>query len=447
MKFYLRTFALLAGIALICACADQSTAEKSGGGPPQNDAGPPPEVGYIMVQPQRISLTSELPGRVKAYRTAEIRPQVSGIIQSRLFREGSLVEEGVQLYQIDPARYEAAYQRARASLQDARARLSRAAALAERYERLIDDKAVSEQEYDEAMADAEQARAAVALAEAEVRTAKINLEYTKVYAPISGYIGPSGVTEGALVTAQQQSALATIRQLAPVYVDLSQSAAEAQQLQARIMADRLAGKSQTRYRVSLLLGNTGETYPHTGTLDATDLFVDQQTGTIRLRSLIPNPDTVLLPGMFVRASLELADAAEAILVPQKGVIIEPDGGKSVWVLDRNNKVEKRKVKTGAPYKNNWVIREGLAAGDRVVVEGTMMLREEATVQPAQLEAESGTGVPDIPSDTLDDRPPPPEEEEEDSRGRSKEAKQSAGKPNPARSTPEKAACRAESGHA
>jgi membrane fusion protein (multidrug efflux system) len=444
MKFYLRTFALLAGIALIWACADQGTAEKSGGGPPQNGAAPPPEVGYITVEPQRISLTSELPGRVKAYRSAEIRPQVSGIIESRLFKEGSLVEAGEQLYQIDPARYEAAYQRARASLREARAGLSRAAALAERYERLIDDKAVSEQEYDEAMADAEQARAAVALAEAEVRTAKINLDYTKVYAPISGYIGPSGVTEGALVTARQEPPLATIRQLDPVYVDLSQSAAEAQQLQARIMANRLQGKPQTRYQVSLLPGNTGEPYPHTGSLDATDLFVDQQTGTIRLRSVIPNPDTVLLPGMFVRASLALADAAEAILVPQKGVIIEPDGGKSVWVIGRNNKVEKRKVKTGAPYKNQWVIREGLAAGDRVVVEGTMMLREQAAVQPARLEAESGTGVPDVPSDTLDDRPPP---EEEGSPGRSKEAKEPPGKANPARSTPDKAACRAESGQA
>jgi membrane fusion protein (multidrug efflux system) len=334
---------------------------------------------------------------------------VSGIIQSRLFQEGSFVEEGQQLYQIDPARYEADYERAKANLQNAKADLRTASSLSKRYQRLIGAKAVSAQEYDEAVADVEKAKAAVALAEAEVKTARINLDYTKVYAPISGYIGPSGVTEGALVTAQQPAALATIRQLDPVYVDLSQSAAEARQLQERIMADRLDGKTETEYNVVLLLGNTGETYPHVGTLDATDLSVDQQTGTIRLRSVFPNPATILLPGMFVRASLELVGDTESIIIPQKSVTIEPDGTTSVWVIGENDKVEKRRIRTGAPYRNNWVVLEGLETGDRVIVEGTMMLREGASVQPVKLEASEVTGVREVPSDTPDDRAPPPEE--------------------------------------
>ncbi len=388
MRFYLRVFFILAWIILLLACADQNPGDQKGGNPGSEAAGAPPEVGYITVQPRQITLTNELPGRIKAYRTAEIRPQVGGIIESRLFREGSFVGKGRQLYQIDPARYEAELQSAKAGLQDGRAKLKNAAAIAGRYERLIGAKAISEQAYDSAAADLEQARAAVALAEAAVRTAKINLDYTKVYAPISGYIGPSAVTEGALVTAGQQTALATIRQLDPVYVDLSQSATENRQLQQRIMADRMKGKPETEYRVFLMTGSSEEPYPHTGALDAADLFVDPQTGTIRLRSVIPNPDTTLLPGMFVRASLELAEAMEAIIVPQKSVIIEPDGTRSVWVIGKNGQAEKRGVKTGSAYRNNWVIREGLAPGDRVIVEGTMMLRPGAEVEPMALEAES-----------------------------------------------------------
>ena len=386
MRFQLRTFFIFSCVALLWACADQTSEGRQGGGPEPGAAQPPPEVGYITVRPQRIALTNELPGRVKAYRTAEIRPQVSGIIQSRRFKDGSFVEKGEQLYQIDPARYEAACQSARASLQDAEAELETTASLARRYERLIDAKAVSEQDYDEAVAGLEKAKAAVAVAEAEVRTARINLDYTRVYAPISGYIGPSSVTEGALVTAQQATALATIRQLDPVYVDLSQSAAEAQRLQERLMTDRMEGNPQKQYTVFLLLGNTGETYPHEGELDATDLSVDPQTGAIRLRSVFPNPNMVLLPGMFVRAAMKAAGDREAIIIPQKSVIIEPDGSTSVWVIGENSTANKRGVRTGAPYKNNWVVPEGLDTGDRVIVEGTMNLREGTEVKPVKLAA-------------------------------------------------------------
>jgi membrane fusion protein (multidrug efflux system) len=425
-----------------CACGNpQSEAKedgqaKSGGGPP------PPEVGYIDVQPHRIALSNELPGRVTAHRTAEIRPQVSGIIQSRLFEEGSFVEKGRQLYQIDPARYEAEFQRAKANLQDARAELKNAASLAGRYQSLIDQEAVSAQEYDDARTDVDRAKAAVALAEADLQTAKINLDYTNVYAPISGYIGPSAVTEGALVTAQQETALATIRQLDPVYVDLSQGVAEAQQIQERIMKDRLAGNPKTEYKVSLLLGNAGETYPHEGTLDATDLAVDPQTGSIRLRSVFPNPNVALLPGLFVRAFLEMAEGAEAILVPQKSVTIQPGGTKSVWLVGENDTVEKREVRTGASHENNWVILDGLAPGDRVVVEGTMNLRDGTKVSPVELNPSKVTGIPErLSPSSSDDRAQTPE----DGGGKTSGGSGDTGPPESSPDAAEKTAALAEGG--
>ncbi|MFP4309999.1 MAG: efflux RND transporter periplasmic adaptor subunit [Desulfococcaceae bacterium] len=400
---------ILCCILALCACGDPQSEAKEKGRPQSEGDPPPPEVGYIDVQPRRIALTDELPGRVAAHRTAEIRPQVSGIIQSRLFEEGSHVEQGQQLYQIDPARYEADLQRAKANLQDAQAELKNASSLAGRYQSLIDQEAVSAQEYDDAVAGVGQAEAAIALAEAEVQTAKINLDYTKVYAPISGYIGPSSVTEGALVTAQQETALATIRQLDPVYVDLSQAAAEARKIQERIMMDRISGNPKTEYKVFLSLGNSEETYPHEGALDATDLAVDPQTGTIRLRSVFPNPDVALLPGLFVRAFLEMAGDTKAIVIPQKSVRIQPDGATSVWVIDENDQAKQREVRTGAPYRNNWVILDGLDTGDRVVVEGTMNLRTGAKVRPTKLDEAEATGVQAVPSTPLSDRAPPPDD--------------------------------------
>jgi membrane fusion protein (multidrug efflux system) len=379
--------------------------------------GQKPTVGVIEVEPQLISMTNELPGRVVAYRVAEIRPQVSGIIQSRLFKEGSFVEKGQQLYQIDPARYEAEYQMAQAALQREKADLQKFTTLAERYDRLIKSNAVSKQEYDNAIADVNSARARIAVAEASVRTAKINLDYTKVYAPISGYISPSSVTEGALVTAQQAESLATVRQLDPVYVDITQAAAEAQQLQQRIAADRMNNDDGEidKYSVTLILGNIDETYPFKGTLDATDLSVDQATGSIRLRSVFENPNGVLLPGMFVRASLTYAGDTKTIIIPQKAVKIEPDGSKSVMTVNAQGMVEKKTISTGASYRNNWVVLNGLDRGDRVIVEGTMMIGPGMPVNVRMIndegqnqgqESEQVTPA-DIPSDTLDDRAPPP----------------------------------------
>lgn len=375
---------------LLTACGEESSQSQQAPSSQQGSTQeqPPKNVGVLTIVPQQVSVTSELPGRVRSYMTAEIRPQVSGIIQERLFKEGSFVEKGQQLYQIDPARYQADLQRAKASLQNAQAERDNARVLEGRYQRLIDANAVSQQEYDNAAASVKQAQAAVSLAQAEVKTAEINLEYTKVYAPISGYIGPSAVTEGALVTAQQEMALATVRQLDPVYVDLSQSASEARLIQERLMASRLTPDAKNIYEVTILLGNEGETYPQKGSLDATDLAVDENTGTIQLRSVFENPEGLLLPGMFVRATIEEADAEESIIVPQKAVQIQAGGVKNVWIVAEDNTAARREVTTGSSYENNWIITQGLEAGDKVIVEGAMMLQEGAKLAPQEIAEET-----------------------------------------------------------
>ena len=375
---------LLSSFIVLAACGEENNQnqEQSQG---QSQGERATSVNFITIKPVSISMTNELPGRVVSYQVAEIRPQVSGIVQSRLFEEGSFVEEGQQLYQIEPERYQADYEMAQASLQDARARVKNAKNLVDRYSGLIDSNAVSGQEYDNAKATLDQAQAAVSLAQAEVKTAKINLDYTKVYAPISGYISPSGVTKGALVTAQQENALATIRQLDPVYVDLSQAAVEAKNFQERLMRSRMNKSDKAEYEVTLYMGSTGETYPHKGKLDATDLAVDMQTGSIRLRSVFPNPDIILLPGMFVRASIEDAGQSKEIVIPQKAARINPDGEKTVWVIDAQNKAEQRNIRTGATYENNWVVLSGLEVGDKVITDGTMMLRPGALVEGEEID--------------------------------------------------------------
>jgi RND family efflux transporter MFP subunit len=376
-------------VFLLTGCTDnpdQSLSNSSQEDAEQTRQRPLKKVNVITIEPQIMSMTNELPGRVEAFKTAEIRPQVSGIIQSRFFEEGSLVEEGQQLYQIDPARYEADYQSTNASLQNIKAELELALALQSRYRSLIKTNTVSEQTFDSAKASVAQAEAAVSLAWAEVKTAKINLDYTKVYAPISGYISPSTVTDGALVTAQQQTALATIRQLDPVYVDLSQSAAGAKTLQQSLMTSRMAKGENAKFEVTLLFGNNGFVYPHKGSLYATDLAVDENTGTIQLRSVFPNPNTALLPGMFVRATIDKMGIQETIIVPQKAVSIEADGSKAVWIVDANNIASKRAVITNSTYKNNWIIKSGLKTGDTVIVVGAMMLQPGSKVDPKNIKS-------------------------------------------------------------
>ncbi len=386
---------VMVSLFLFTGCADdatESTLLPSKKDSEKSQQAPLNKVSVIIIEPQIISMANELPGRVIASMTAEIRPQVSGIVQARLFKEGSLVEKNQQLYQIEPAGYDAEYQSAQANLQNTMAEMDIANALQRRYQNLIETNAVSEQEFDNAKASLAKAKAAVALAQAKVKTAKINLNYTKVYAPISGYIGPSSVTVGALVTAQQVAALATIRQLDPVYVDLSQSADKAQPLLESLMASRMNGGQNAQFEVTILVGPKGATYPEKGLLFATDLAVDENTGTIRLRTVFPNPKSILLPGMFVRAKIEEAGTQESIIVPQKAVVIETDGSKAVWIVDDNNTANKRKVQTSTSYANNWVISSGLKSGDKIIVEGAMMLQQGAQVEPTNIKQKQSNSV-------------------------------------------------------
>ena len=348
-------------------------------------------VGAMEVRPVVIQQTNQLPGRVLAFEEAEIRPQVNGIVLKRLFDEGSYVEEGQQLYQIDPAVYQAELELAEAELENAQARLRNANLRYQRFEELVKNNTVSQQQFDDAEAELNQSRAAISLAEAKVRRAQINLDYTEVRSPISGYIGPSAVTRGALVTALQPQALATVRQLDPVYVDLSQTATEARRLQERLLRARAGGEADKTYEVTLYLGNSPQPYGEVGTLDATDLAVDPRTGAIRLRSVMPNPDRILLPGLFVRASIEAAGKTEALLVPQKCVRIEPDGSKSVWIVSSEQTAIKQAIETGATYQGHWVVEGGLNPGDQVIVEGRMNLQPGAALEVETLKMQIGEG--------------------------------------------------------
>ena len=342
----------------------------SGGCDRQKAQSPPPiaEVSVVTLKLQRVMLTTELPGRTSAYLIAEVRPQVGGIIQKRLFTEGSDVKEGEVLYQIDPAVYQATYNSAKAALAKAEANLIPIRLKAGRYAELVKINAVSQQDYDDASAALKQAEADVEAGKAAVEIARINLAYTKVTAPISGRIGRSSVTNGALVTASQPAALATIQQLSPIYVDVTQSSAELLRLQQNLASGLLKSNSSAQARVRLLLED-GSPYPLPGTLKFSEVTVDQSTGSITLRAIFPNPKHTLLPGMFVRAILEEGVNEHAILVPQQGVTRNPAGNAMVMVVGSEEKVEPRVIKVVRTVGDNWLVSEGLKAGDRVILEG------------------------------------------------------------------------------
>lgn len=327
-----------------------------------------PQVTVYVVKSAPLAVTTELPGRTDAYRVAEVRPQVSGIILQRHFIEGSDVKAGDSLYQIDPATYQAAFDSAKGELAKAEAAANIAHLTVKRYLPLVGTQYVSRQEYDQAVANARQADASVMAAQAGVETARINLAYTKVSSPISGRIGKSSVTEGALVTNGQAAALATVQQLDPIYVDVTQSSTDFMQLQQSSLQ-----KGQGTRSVQLLMEN-GQPYPLKGTLQFSDVTVDQSTGSITLRAVFPNPQHRLLPGMFVRARIDEGIQPDAILVPQQGVTRTPRGDATVLVVNEQNNVESRTVVAPQAFGDRWLVTQGLKNGDRVIVSGLQKVR-------------------------------------------------------------------------
>lgn len=369
----------LIGVTLLLAAG--LTVAGCGKKPPakQGPAGPP-EVGVMVVQTQRAALTTELSGRTAPHMIAEVRPQVGGIIKKRLFTEGSDVKAGQVLYQIDPASYDASLASARANQARAEATLGAARLKAERYLDLVKIKAVSQQDNDDAQASLKQAEADLAFTKAAVETARINLAYTRITAPISGRIGRSSITDGALVTASQVTALATIQQLDTMFVDVTQSSAELLALK-RNLASGVMKKdvANAQARVKLLLED-GSAYPLTGVLKFSEVTVDQSTGSITLRAIFPNPKQILLPGMFVRAVLEEGVNEQAILVPQRGVTRNPKGDAMVMLVGADEKVAPQTIQVVRTIGEDWLVSDGLRAGDRVILEGIQKARPGTPVK-------------------------------------------------------------------
>jgi membrane fusion protein (multidrug efflux system) len=334
---------------------------------------PRPAVTVIDLHARPVSLTTELPGRVSGYRIAEVRPQVNGVILKRLFKEGDLVTAGQQLYQIDPAPYQAAHASAKATLAHARASVTAARLIAERYRALSEAHAVSRQDYDNAVATLGQDEADVASGEAGVRAAEINLAYTKMYSPISGRTGRSSVTEGALVTANQPTNLLTVTQLDPVYVDLTQPSTTLVRLKRELAAGQIRHVDGNQAAANLLLED-GSPYESPGTLQFSEVTVDQGTGSVTLRAIFPNPQVLLLPGMFVRATIEEGVRDGAILAPQQGITHAPDGSATALVVGADGKVEKRSVELDRALGDEWLVTKGLVAGDRLIVAGLQKVK-------------------------------------------------------------------------
>ncbi|OPY17965.1 MAG: Multidrug resistance protein MexA precursor [Syntrophus sp. PtaB.Bin075] len=367
---------IITGLILTPGCKQQSTTAKGG----------LPEVAVVTMQPERVTITSELMGRTSPYLIAEVRPQVNGILQKRLFTEGADVKAGDVLYQIDPATYQAAYDSARANLGRAEANVTAIRHRAERYKELVSSKAVSRQEYDDAAAALKQAEAEIQAGKSAVETARINLAHTRVTAPISGRIGRSSVTVGALALAGQGNALTTIQQIDPIYVDVTQSSASLLRLQ-RSMADGKLKKGGTNSaRVKLLLED-GSPYPLEGSLQFRDITVDPTTGSFILRIVYPNPKRVLLPGMYVRAVLNEGINEQALLVPQQGVNRDQKGNPLALIVDVAGKVQQRILTVDRTIGNRWLVTTGLASGDRVIVEGAQKVKPGVSVKIVPFAAE------------------------------------------------------------
>ena len=383
MRQMLTIATVIAAALWIVGCDSQEQQAQAAKGPQSV----PVDVIKVATAPQAITL--ELPGRSRAYMEAEVRPQVNGIVEARTFVEGGEVQEGQSLYQIDAAPYEAALVSAKAELERAKAALASTKATATRFKELVKTKSVSQQDFDQAEAAYLEAQASVAMAKAAINTAEINLEYTKVQAPISGRIGKSNVTPGALVGAGQAQALAMISQLDPINVDIVQSSTEMLRLKQRIANGSLVQPENTS--VTLILED-GTEYKHKGKLQFAEVTVNEDTGAVGLRAEFPNPDGLLLPGMFVRTVLHVGTDPQAILVPQKAVTRNPKGQGVAMVVNAENKVEPRIVETAEAINNQWLVTKGLQAGDQIIVAGLQKVRPGAPVTPnlitkAQAEAE------------------------------------------------------------
>jgi membrane fusion protein (multidrug efflux system) len=374
---------------LVAACGQKPAGPGGAPGGP-GGAPPPPEVGVVTVQTRPVALANELPGRLEAVRTAQVRARAAGILQKRLFVEGSDVKAGQRLFLIDPAPYQATVASAQAQLARAQANATQAAAQAQRYKPLVEAHAVSEQEYVNALAAQKQGEADVAAAKAAVQTSQINLSYATVVAPISGRIGRALVTEGALVGQGEATPLATIQQIDPMYVNFTQSTTEVLRLRRDLQSGKLkhaSGPDAASVRIVL---EDGSLYPQAGRLLFTDLSVDPTSGQITLRAEVPNPQGMLLPGMYVRVRLEQAEATNGILLPQQAVQ-RGSAGDSVMVVSADGKVTPRPVKVGSALEGQWVVLEGLQPGEMVMVDGFQKLRGSAPVKPVPWQPPAASG--------------------------------------------------------
>ena len=399
----------LPGCAGVALAAVAGLAGCSPAGAPQPASQAAPQVGVLTVQSRPVAIKTVLPGRTAPTMIAEVRPQVTGIIQSRNFREGAEVRAGTLLYQLDAATYQAAYESAKAAAAKAEASMQTARLKADRYRELVAIKFVSQQDYDEAAASLRQAEADVAATRAAVEAARINLGYTRVVAPISGHIGKSSVTAGALVTANQQTALVTIQQLDPIFVDVTQSSAEMLRLKRAMAKGELKKTPANAARVALQLED-GSQYGQEGLLQFSEVTVDPGTGSITLRALFPNPRGDLLPGMYVRAVIEEGVREGAIVVPQQAVTRDTKGAAIAMVVGADSKVEVRTLQTARTLGSDWLIDAGLKPGDRVIVDGLQRVRPGAVVQavergdPNAAGAAPAAGAP--PAQSTDPAPVP-----------------------------------------
>jgi len=367
MRHVSRTIFVAALLLTAAAC------NRDNGGKP-----PPPEVGVVTVQPQQAVLEAELPGRTSPYTTSQVRPQVNGIIQARLFKEGGKVTAGQPLYQIDPKPYRAVYDNAAATLATAKAK-------ATRYEALVKQKAIAPQDYDDALA-------AYKEAAANAEAARINLDYTRITAPISGIIGRSLVTQGALVTANQADALATIQTLDPIYVDINQSNSELLALKRAMAEGQITRDAPQTARATLTLDD-GSTYAHDGVFEFSEVTVDQTTGTVTLRARFPNPDGLLLPGMYVRARIVEGISERAILAPQQAVSRNEKGEPTALIVDDKGIVKLRLLKVSRTVGSNWLVTDGLKAGDKLIVEGLQNAHPDQPVHAVPVKSGPATQKP------------------------------------------------------